>query len=155
MKDVALTVAFQAEVQSPLVWTRLVGSGNPRLISVGPMHPISSLTGATWWSELSTMSRLTDIPLAMLSHSEIGKPLGSDLATATHLSTAGMLSLMKRRMRRDSSELLLPVCRTATSCSYHGISLSKIFFLLLDSPRSPSNSSESELESEGECHRRL
>ena len=63
---VALMVAFQAEVHSPLVLTRCVGSVHPRLISVDHTRPTFSLTDEIWRSEIRTMSRLTALPLAML-----------------------------------------------------------------------------------------
>ena len=74
---VALMMAFQAEVHSPLVLTFLVGLQCPKLISVDPTCPTFSLTGEIWWRELRMLLRLTDFPLMMFSHLAEGKPLGA------------------------------------------------------------------------------
>ena len=54
-------------------------------------------------------------------------PLGAILATATHLLTAGMLSLMSKRIQHDSSELVFPDCWVMISWLYYGISVEQGF----------------------------
>ena len=70
------------------------------------------------------MLRLTDLPLVIDSHSDMGKPLGAVLATATHYLTTGMLSLMSKRIHCDFSELIFPDCLAIISWLYHSISFS-------------------------------
>ena len=86
------------------------------------------------------MSRLTDFPLAIFSHSDGGNPLGAVCMTEIHFLTAEILSPSWRMIHRDSTELGSPDCLANFSWVYQGMSFSKILFFLLEVPWSSSES---------------
>ena len=118
---ITLTVAFQALVHSPLVWTFLAGSDWPRDISVDPMHPRFSLGAEIWCNDENTALRLTAWPLMMLSHSEVGNLSSAVHEVWIHCLTTLKLWAKSWRIWCDSSHSVFPLHLASSSQLYQGI----------------------------------